>query len=409
MQRANRNRKEGQSRHGAPVDDESTPTAVSVRLVSSWTSCRSSSHSLRRCGLTVAAVRRALPASCRSSAQGSVHGCSVVEQHRWKAGTSSWLEARAAWLSVGRRGWASHYTAAVLNGLPVPRDQPAMVTISQASAQKVVGSTGPVCVFAPHSRLARHRFGMGNGGPTPARTLSMWPACTVSSRPGAGGFGVGARLGDCGRPRSNCDVNGRLEQHPRRLVADHASGRRSRPPSRGLSQCSSAWTATPECNNGWSDTAAGRRSGLLLATSSACRRSRWSGEVHQSVRAAGTCTRRGEGPAAQTGRSGLVVVRWSGAEIQRNPDRVIDRIVRQSRIASELYGRPLLRPDGLAWHDWPAVSGTAGRSARTSRPSCHCRVLARSTVAIGSLGRCSSARFGTVCGAVERANRRKGV
>lgn len=48
--------------------------------------------------------------------------------------------------------------------------------------------------------------------------------------------------------------------------------------------------------------------------------------------------------------AGLVVVRWSGAEIQRNPDRVIDRIVRQSRIASELYGVPRLRPDGRAWH-----------------------------------------------------------
>ncbi|MET0641648.1 MAG: hypothetical protein ABWZ36_04045, partial [Jiangellaceae bacterium] len=48
--------------------------------------------------------------------------------------------------------------------------------------------------------------------------------------------------------------------------------------------------------------------------------------------------------------AGLVVARWSGAEIQRNPDRVIDRIVRQSRIASELFGVPLLRPDGVAWH-----------------------------------------------------------
>ena len=48
--------------------------------------------------------------------------------------------------------------------------------------------------------------------------------------------------------------------------------------------------------------------------------------------------------------AGLVVVRWSGAEIQRDPDRVIDRIVRQSRIASALYGAPLLRLDGRAWH-----------------------------------------------------------
>ena len=52
------------------------------------------------------------------------------------------------------------------------------------------------------------------------------------------------------------------------------------------------------------------------------------------------------------------------------------------------------------------MSGTAGRSARTSRPSCHCP-------GIGTLN-CGDCRwplfqrpFGTVCGAVERANREK--
>ena len=35
------------------------------------------------------------------------------------------LETRAAWLAIGRRGWASHYTAALLHGLPVPYGQPA--------------------------------------------------------------------------------------------------------------------------------------------------------------------------------------------------------------------------------------------------------------------------------------------
>jgi hypothetical protein len=41
---------------------------------------------------------------------------------------------------------------------------------------------------------------------------------------------------------------------------------------------------------------------------------------------------------------GLVVVRWTGAEILYHPDRVIDRIVRQSRIASAMYGVPVLLP-----------------------------------------------------------------
>ncbi|MGH8776125.1 MAG: DUF559 domain-containing protein [Jiangellaceae bacterium] len=41
---------------------------------------------------------------------------------------------------------------------------------------------------------------------------------------------------------------------------------------------------------------------------------------------------------------GFVVVRWSGHEIQQRPDVVIDRIVRQSRIASTMYNVPLLVP-----------------------------------------------------------------
>ena len=41
---------------------------------------------------------------------------------------------------------------------------------------------------------------------------------------------------------------------------------------------------------------------------------------------------------------GFVVVRWTGAEIQRHPDRVIDRIVRQSAIAHAMFGVPLLVP-----------------------------------------------------------------
>jgi hypothetical protein len=45
--------------------------------------------------------------------------------------------------------------------------------------------------------------------------------------------------------------------------------------------------------------------------------------------------------------SGFVVVRWTGAEILYHPDRVIDRIVRQSRIASAMYGVPVLLP-GIA-------------------------------------------------------------
>ena len=45
-------------------------------------------------------------------------------------------------------------------------------------------------------------------------------------------------------------------------------------------------------------------------------------------------------------RRGLVVARWAGAEILHHPDHVIDRIVRQFRIASATYGVPVLLPGG---------------------------------------------------------------
>src|SRR5918994_3928697 len=42
-------------------------------------------------------------------------------------------QARAAWMSLNRRGWASDYSAALLTGLPVPYGQSDRVTISQAT------------------------------------------------------------------------------------------------------------------------------------------------------------------------------------------------------------------------------------------------------------------------------------
>lgn len=48
--------------------------------------------------------------------------------------------------------------------------------------------------------------------------------------------------------------------------------------------------------------------------------------------------------------AGFVVVRWTGAELQRDPAVVLDRIVRQSRIASAMYGVPLLVPGDAGLH-----------------------------------------------------------
>ena len=60
--------------------------------------------------------------------------------------------------------------------------------------------------------------------------------------------------------------------------------------------------------------------------------------------------------------AGFVVVRWTGGEIQRDPDRVIHRIVRHSRVASEIYGVPILL----------AQMGTAGTDTTGPR---YCSLL----------------------------------
>lgn len=40
------------------------------------------------------------------------------------------IETYAAWLRLGRRGWASGYSAALIHSLPVPDDEPRAVTLS---------------------------------------------------------------------------------------------------------------------------------------------------------------------------------------------------------------------------------------------------------------------------------------
>ena len=46
--------------------------------------------------------------------------------------------------------------------------------------------------------------------------------------------------------------------------------------------------------------------------------------------------------------AGFVVVRWTAAEAMHRPEAVLERIVRQSRLAAEMYGVPPVDLDGLA-------------------------------------------------------------
>ena len=41
---------------------------------------------------------------------------------------------------------------------------------------------------------------------------------------------------------------------------------------------------------------------------------------------------------------GFVVIRWTGAEIHRDPDAVLARLAERSRRAHDMYGAPLLVP-----------------------------------------------------------------
>lgn len=171
---------------------------------------------------------------------------------------------------------ASHYTAAVLNGLPVPRGQPAMVTISQARRAEGRRLNRPglrLRTAQVDSRDVGSEWGMAVL--TELEQLSMWPACTASRQAW----------------------------------------------SWRIRRWRAAWRPQP--------------------TSIELRR-QWPGRrnVHSSRRR----------PGSSDWKKRVVVVRRSRTQIQRNPARVIDRIVRQSRIAGELYGAPLHRPDGMAWH-----------------------------------------------------------
>ncbi|MGH8838698.1 MAG: type IV toxin-antitoxin system AbiEi family antitoxin domain-containing protein [Jiangellaceae bacterium] len=87
-----------------------------------------------RAGLSAAAVRHGV----RTGRFVRLRRGLFCDARLWRrSGTSPTarhaLETRAAWLALGRRGWAGHYTAALLHGLPVPHGQPSAVTISRAN------------------------------------------------------------------------------------------------------------------------------------------------------------------------------------------------------------------------------------------------------------------------------------
>lgn len=185
-----------------------------------------------RCGWSVAAVRHALSRRRLVRVRkGLFADATVWDKTAGDSALRHVLEARAAWLSLNRRGWASHYTAAVLNGLPVPRNQPAMVTISQA-------------MRAEGRRLNRPGLRLRTAKVDPRDVGSEWgmavlsPARTALDVARLHGFEAGLVLADAALARGLATVAdleriatgmaGWYSTRPR-LVAEHASERRESP------------------------------------------------------------------------------------------------------------------------------------------------------------------------------------
>ncbi len=264
------------------------------------------------------------------------------------------LEARAAWLSIGRRGWASHYTAALLDELPVPYGQPRVVTLSQGAR-----SDG--------RRLYRPGLRLRTAIVDPIDIGSEWGMAVLRSARTSldvarcHGFAAGLVLADAALSRGRATEAELLRiaaamagwnSSAARLVARHASGRRESPvESVSFAVFVDRGLPLPECNV-WLD---GQGRGGVRADY-VWMAHRLVGEADGRVKYTdpfGEPTRTLVEEKARQLRieeRGFVVVRWTGAEIHNDPDRVIDRIVRQSRIASAMYGVPSLLPGVTSPH-----------------------------------------------------------
>jgi Protein of unknown function (DUF559) len=308
-----------------------------------------------RCGLSVSAVRHALARRRMVRVRNGLFADAAI----WNKTASQpalrhVLEARAAWLALDRRGWASHYTAALLNGLPVPHDQPAFVTISRATR-------------AEGRRLYRPGLRLRTAQVDPRDIGSEWgmsvlsPARTALDVARLHGVEAGLVLADAVLARDLANpadfdrianaMVGWNSTRPR-LVAEHASGQRESPvESWSFALFVKRGLPLPTCNE-WviGQGQGGIRPDFLW------RRYRLAGEADGRIKYTDPYGQPDRVLVEEKARqlrleeAGFVVVRWSGAEIQRDPDRVIERILRHSRVASEIYGVPILRPDGNAWH-----------------------------------------------------------
>lgn len=302
-----------------------------------------------RAGLSAAAVRHGV----RTGRFVRLRRGLFCDARLWRrSGTSPTarhaLETRAAWLALGRRGWASHYTAALLHGLPVPHGQPSAVTISRANRSdgrhRLPGLVLRTATVDPVD--IQTDWGMSVLSPARtsldvARVDGFAPALVLADAALARGMATVAEL-----DRIAASMTGWKGAVDARLVAHHASGRRESPTeSWSFAVFVDRELPLPGCNE-WvvGEGRGGVRSDFVW------RPYRMVGEADGRVK---YTEPRGDPEvvlADEKARQlrieerGFVVVRWTGTEIQRDPDRVIDRIVRQSAVAHAMFGVPLLVP-----------------------------------------------------------------
>ncbi|WP_246221251.1 hypothetical protein [Phytoactinopolyspora mesophila] len=274
------------------------------------------------------------------------------ERAAWEASASSSalrhaIEVWAAILALGRRGWASGYSAALLLGLPVPKGQPEGVEISLP--QRFHGRRGYRGMRVRTASVAKGDVFVLRGVPmtVPART-----SLDITRNHGfpAGLIVADAALrNDVVRPGELDEMvegmKGWRKSSQMRLVAEHASRTRESPgESFSYAVFVIAEFPLPECN-AWvvGEGHGGVRSDFLW------RRHRLVGEVDGHLKYRDPLW----GPPERVlldekkrqmriEEAGFVVVRWTPAEAVNEPGAVLHRIVRQSTIAARMFGVPCI-------------------------------------------------------------------
>lgn len=253
------------------------------------------------------------------------------------------IEVAAAWLALGRRGWATGYSAALLQNLPVPHGQPASVTFAlpQRSHGRRAYDGIRLRTASVHSDDVVLACGVPVSGPARAglevaRDHGFDAGLVIADA--ALGRGVMSRqeLQEAADRTAGWPGNRRM----RRVVEFAGNSRESPAESLSYAVFVDAGMVLPECN-AW---VVGRGLGGVRADF-AWRAHRLVGEVDGRVKYTEPVWRPPDEVLVDEKNrqlriedAGYAVVRWTGAEAVYKPQVVLDRIARQAAVAAEMFG-----------------------------------------------------------------------